>query len=74
MSDIESPSIARSSTGVIQPRLSHREIAELLAAAIVRMRAKNHPDFPATDNEVSLGFTGNQRVNTNPSYTEGVRK
>lgn len=74
MSDIESPSIARSSTDAIQPRHPHREIAELLAAAIVRMRAKNHPDLPATDSEVSLGFTGNQRVNTNPSYTEGVRK
>lgn len=74
MSDIESPSVARSSMGTILPRHPHREIAELLAAAIVRMRAKNHPDLPAPDSEVSLGFTGNQRVNTNPSYTEGVRE
>lgn len=74
MSDIELPSIARSSTALIQPRHPHREIAELLAAAIVRMRAKNHPDLPATDSKVSLGFTANQRVNTNPSYTEGVQE
>lgn len=74
MSDIELPSVPRSSTGVIQPRHPHREIAELLAAAIVRMRAKNHPDLPAIHSELSLGFTANQRVNTNPSYTEGVRE
>jgi hypothetical protein len=74
MSDIESSSVARPSIGAIQPRHPHREIVELLAAAIVRMREKSRRDFPVTDSEVGLGFTANQRVNANPSYTEGVQE
>ena len=74
MSELESPSSARRLTREIQARQPHREIAELLAAAIVRMRVKDICAPPATQSEVSLGFTANQRVNANPSYTEGVQR
>lgn len=74
MSNVESPLPAHRLTREIQPRHPHREIAELVAAAILRMRAKDHHVLPATDSEVSLGFTANQRVNANPSYTEGVQE
>ena len=74
MSEVESPSAAHRLTREIQPRHPHREIAELLAAAIVRIRAKSYINRPITDSEVSLGFTANQRVNTNPSYTQGVQE
>jgi hypothetical protein len=74
MSELESSSTARRMTREIQPRQPHREIAEILAAAIVRMREKNCQDFSDTNSEVCLGFTGTQRVNTNPSYTEGVQE
>ncbi len=73
MTDIESPSAARRPAAEVLPRHPHREIAELLAAAILRMRARNEPDIPATDSEVSLGFPGDQRLNANPVYTQGVR-
>lgn len=72
MSVVEPTSDTRSSTRVVQPRQPYVEIAELIATAIVRMRNKNSIGLEATDSEVSLGFTANQRVNTNPSYTEGV--
>lgn len=73
MSEIESPPISRRSTGEVQPRHPHREIAELLATAILRMRVARHAPSIRDPREVSLGFTGHQRVNTNPSDTEGVR-
>ena len=67
MSDAEHPSSENGSTLVIQPRQPHREIAELLATAIARSRLKGHRDVVGIQSEVSLGFSGNQRVNTNPS-------
>lgn len=67
MSDAEHPSSENGSTLVIQPRQPHREIAELLATAIARSRSKGHCDVVGIQSEVSLGFSGNQRVNTNPS-------
>ena len=73
MSDIESSSATRRSSDDVLPRHPHREVAELLAAAILRMHARNHSDGPATDSEVGLGFPGDQRVNANPVYTQGVR-
>lgn len=73
MTEIELPSAVRRPAADALPRHPHREIAELLAAAILRMRARNEPDFPATDSEVSLGFSGDQRLNANPVYTQGVR-
>lgn len=74
MSELESPLSARRLTREIQARQTHREIAELLAAAIVRMRIKDVCTPPATQSEVGLGFSANQRVNANPSYTEGVQQ
>ena len=73
MSEVQPPSGAKQSTRVIQARQPCVEIAELLAAAIVRMRQRDSPNIHATDREVSLGFSANQRVNANPSYTEGVK-
>lgn len=73
MSDLESLSAARRSPDDVLPRHAHREIAELLAAAILRMRASNQSDAPNPESEVSLGFPGDQRVNANPVYTQGVR-
>ena len=74
MPDFEPTPDARHSTRVVQPRQPYVEIAELIATAIARMRHKNSSRLEATDSEVSLGFTANQRVNTNPSYTEGVNE
>lgn len=74
MSNVESPPTAHSLKRDVQPRHPHREIAELLAAAIVRMRAKIHTNLQITNSEVSLGFTANQSVNANPSYTQGVQE
>jgi len=56
----------------IQPRQPHPEIAELLAAAVVRMRSKESSAPFATNCETQLGFTAYQSVNANPSQTEGV--
>ena len=70
MSDIESPSFPSVPSRERQPRQPVREIAQLLAAAIMRMRAKNHQ----TPSDVSLGFTTSQSVNANPSHTEGIRE
>ena len=74
MSEIESSSTARRLTREIQPRQPHREIAAILAAAIVRMRVKDICAPSATQSEVSLGYTAKQRVNANPSYTKGVQE
>lgn len=73
MSVVESSSATRRSTAKILPRHPHREIAELLATAMLRMRAGRHEPGVSDPSEVCLGFTGDQRVHTNPSDTEGVR-
>lgn len=73
MSAIESSSAARRPVAEILPRHPHREIAELLAAAMLRARAVQHESGVGHPSEVCLGFTGDQRVHTNPSDTEGVR-
>ena len=58
----------------LQPR---QEIADLLAAAVLRLRAKESAfDHSTTSDEkdaVRLGFTADQRVNANPDQQEGVR-
>jgi hypothetical protein len=60
-----------------RPRHPHQEIADLLAVALLRLRAKESAcDFSTTafaKDAVGLGFTGHQRVNTNPYQQEGVR-
>ena len=56
-----------------RPRHAHQEIADLLAAALLRLRA--HPPRYAIENSecVRLGFPGQQRVNANPDHYNGVR-
>lgn len=60
-----------------RPRHPHQEIADLLAVALLRLRAKDAAcDDLTTEcakDEVGLGFNGYQRVNTNPYQQEGVR-
>ncbi len=73
MPELESPSSIRRLTNDIQPRQPHQEIAELLAAAILRIRTKSC-DISLKNSEVCLGFPAIQRVNTNPSYTQGVQE
>ena len=68
MPELESPLPIRHLTNDIPPRQPLQEIAELLAAAILRMRAKRC-DISFKNSEVCLGFPAIQRVNTNPSYT-----
>jgi hypothetical protein len=74
MSEFESPSIVRRCLDDVLPRHPHREIAELLATAIARMRLKARSDAGTTCSEVQLAFSGDQSVNANPSDTEGVRE
>ena len=74
MSEVQPPSGANQTTRVVQARQPCVEIAELLAAAIARMRLRDNFNIHSTDSEVSLGFSANQRVNANPSYTEGVQE
>lgn len=56
-----------------RPRHAHQEIADLLAAALLRLRAR--PSSHITENSecVRLGFPGQQRVNANPDHDNGVR-
>jgi len=60
-----------------RPRHTHQEIADLLAMAILRLRAEDsacdHSTTPDVKDEVDLGFSAHQRVNTNPYLEEGVR-
>jgi hypothetical protein len=60
-----------------RPRHSHQEIADLLAVALLRLRTEDLAcDCSATagaKDEVHLGFSAHQRVNTNPYQQEGAR-
>ncbi|MBA4058841.1 MAG: hypothetical protein C0470_00260 [Verminephrobacter sp.] len=53
-----------------------QEIAQLLAAGILRARTgadlASSCQHDATAGDIPLGFTGHQRVHTNPSQQEGV--
>ncbi len=56
-------------------RTPPREIADLLATALLRLRRKNagHPESEIIGHEraVQLGFSGQQRVHDNPSEPFG---
>jgi len=59
-----------------RPRHAHQEIVDLLACALLRLRARPYPPSGhiATDSDsVGLGFVGQQRVNANPDNNNGVR-
>jgi hypothetical protein len=59
------------------PRHAHAEIADLLSAALLRLRARNSAsndqDNSGHRESVCLGFSPQQRVNANPDQQEGVR-
>ena len=74
MSEVESPSPVRRPPDDVRARHPHREIAELLATAIVRARIGNRPDAAIVENQVCLGFIAGQSVNANPAHMEGVQE
>ena len=55
------------------PRHAQQEIADLLAAALLRLRARPSRDTIENSECVRLGFSGQQRVNANPDHHHGVR-
>ena len=56
-----------------RPRHPQQEIADLLAAALLRLRTRPSRDTTANSECVHLGFAGQQRVNANPDHHHGVR-
>ena len=74
MNDIEHISITPSN---LAPRHAHAEIADLLSAALLRLRARNSrsedQNLSGDRESVCLGFSSQQRVNANPDQQEGVR-
>ncbi|MCI1193823.1 hypothetical protein MOJ79_18475 [Calidifontimicrobium sp. SYSU G02091] len=57
-----------------RPRHAHQEIADLLAAALLRLRARPSRDTTENSECVHLGFCGPQRVNANCDHARGVRR
>jgi hypothetical protein len=61
----------------VRPRHPHEEIADLLAVALLRLRAKpsarSEVEKSCDKDPVGLGFTGHQRVNANPDQQTGLR-
>ena len=70
MSELEPISISPPSDC---PRHAQQEIADLLAAALLRLRTRPSRDTIETSECVRLGFPGQQRVNANPDHNNGVR-
>lgn len=56
-----------------RPRHAQQEIADLLATALLRLRARPSRDTIENSECVRLGFPGQQRVNANPDHNNGVR-
>lgn len=60
------------------PRALYREIADLLATALLRLRRKNAEQSTPTNsfskNEIPLGFTDHQSVHDNPSQPSGAKQ
>ncbi|CAJ0899136.1 hypothetical protein [Ralstonia flatus] len=70
MTELEPISISPPSD---RPRHAHQEIADLLAGALLRLRARPSRDTTENSKCVRLGFAGQQRVNANPDHPHGVR-
>jgi len=74
MYEVEHTSTHPSNTA---PRHAHVEIADLLSAALLRLRARNSRSDDQNNSghreSVCLGFSPQQRVNANPDQQEGVR-
>ncbi len=56
-----------------RPRHPQQEIADLLAAALLRLRVRPASHNLKNSERVRLGFSGQQRVNANPDHHHGVR-
>lgn len=56
-----------------RPRHAHQEVAELLAAALLRLRVLPATDAISGREQVGLGFYAQQSVNANPGTGHGVR-
>lgn len=56
-----------------RPRHAHQEVVDLLAAGLLRLRARGAVPALGTREQVDLGFVGQERVNGNPDDHEGVR-
>ena len=70
MTELEPISISPPSD---RPRHAHQEIADLLAAALLRLRARPSDHIIENSECVRLGFSRQQRVNANPDHNNGVR-
>ena len=70
MSELEPISISQPSD---RPRHPQQEIADLLAAALLRLRVRPASHTLENSECVRLGFFGQQRVNANPDHHHGVR-
>ena len=70
MSELEPFSISPPSD---RPRHPQQEIADLLAAALLRLRRQPERNTAENSECVRLGFPGQQRVNANPDHNNGVR-
>ncbi len=70
MSELEPISISPPSD---RPRHPQQEIADLLAAALLRLRVRPASHTLENSERVRLGFPGQQRVNANPDHHYGVR-
>ena len=70
MTELEPISISPPSD---RPRHAHQEIADLLAAALLRLRTRPSRDTTENSECVRLGFAGQQPVNANPDHHHGVR-
>ncbi|WP_088958175.1 hypothetical protein [Variovorax sp. HW608] len=71
MTELEPISISPPSD---RPRHAQQEIADLLAAALLRLRRRPSRDTLENSECVRLGFPGQQRVNANPDHHHGVRR
>ena len=49
------------------------DITSILAAAIVRTHASGHAATDENERQVGLGFSGDQRVHTNPYQTRSSK-
>ena len=56
-----------------RPRHPQHEVADLLAAALLRLRVRPASHITENSERVRLGFPGQQRVNANPDHHYGVR-
>ena len=69
MTELEPISISPPSD---RPRHAQQEIADLLAAGLLRLRVRTIHTDPNSE-RVRLGFGSQQRVNANPDHPHGVR-